>query len=241
MVEKTKGIVLHFTRYSDSSGIVNVLTERFGRQAYMVRGVGTGSRGNRKILYQPLMIIDIEASHKEGREIQNIKSVSLSHVPVTLHGNVSKGSVAIFLAEVLNHSVREVMPDPGLFEYVEQSVVALDTDAGNHPAFHLAFMAGLTRYLGFGPTPPPDDGDYLFDIRNGLFTFMPPAGGLYMNHHESRVFRMLLEEPGSPAVHAGLTVTMRRSMLERLIAYYEAHIPGFKNLKSARILREVFS
>jgi len=241
MTEKTKGIVIHFTRYSDSSGIVNVLTERYGRQAYLARGTGRSGRGTRNVIFQPLMILEIEASHKPGRDVHNMRSCYLSHVPVSIHCSVTKSAVAIFLAEVLDRVIREEVNDTSLYAFIEESVIGYDSTTGADPDFHLKFMAKLTRLLGFGPTVPADDGDYLFDVHNGVFCFMPPAGGNYMNHEQSRIFRILLGEPVTGPAIEGMTGTLRREMLTRILGFYDVHIPGFKNLKSAKILREVFS
>ena len=39
MIEKTKGIFLRSFKYSDSSVIAHIYTEKFGRQSFIIRGI----------------------------------------------------------------------------------------------------------------------------------------------------------------------------------------------------------
>jgi len=56
MIEKTKGIVLHQIKYSDSGIIVQLYTSTFGRQSLLVKGLRNKKSGRHNILFQPLTI-----------------------------------------------------------------------------------------------------------------------------------------------------------------------------------------
>ena len=59
ILEKTEAIVIQSIRYGDSSLIVKMLTEEYGMQSYMVKGV-YGSRSKfRPALFQNMTILDI--------------------------------------------------------------------------------------------------------------------------------------------------------------------------------------
>jgi len=72
MLYKTKGIVINFIKYKESSIIVHILTNKFGMQSYIVNGVRS-FKGTQKIaLYQPLTILDLVVYKNEKRDLQRI-------------------------------------------------------------------------------------------------------------------------------------------------------------------------
>ena len=54
MLYKTRGIVLNHIKYSDTSVIVTMYTETFGRQAYIVNGVRGKKSKIKANIFQPL-------------------------------------------------------------------------------------------------------------------------------------------------------------------------------------------
>ncbi|MDX9929417.1 MAG: DNA repair protein RecO [Bacteroidales bacterium] len=241
MIEKTGGIVINYTRYSDHSGIVTLFTGRFGRKAYMARGIGRGKKGMPAVMFQPLMILDIEAYHNPAREVNNLKGCSLSFIPSTIPFSIQKSTISMFLAEILNASIREEQADEELYRFIEKSVIALDECEKGTADFHLLFLVLLSRHLGFGPSSPASEFPAIFDLKNGIFAMVPPSSGLYMNTGEAKILSLMLETPMTDAARLNLTSMERGKMLEQLLKYYSLHLPGFTNLKSLGVLRELFS
>jgi len=185
MIVKSRGIVLHSTRYSDSSVIVNVFTQQAGRVAYMVRGMNRGKKVMRNALFQPLMILDLEGTHTASREVQQLKNCTLAYIPSSISFSMSKSSVVIFLAEVLNAALHEDIPDERLYEFIESAVIYLDKCNGGFANFHIMFLVKLTPFLGFGPTVPEEEQSPVFDMTNGVFSQVPPASGEYASQSVS--------------------------------------------------------
>ena len=48
---KARGIVLGTVKYGDKAVIVNMLTDTFGRQSYIVQGLGSGKGRGSKLAY----------------------------------------------------------------------------------------------------------------------------------------------------------------------------------------------
>ncbi|MBA4056317.1 MAG: DNA repair protein RecO, partial [Marivirga sp.] len=69
MLHKTRGVVFRFTKYGETSIIVNIFTELFGLQGYIVNGVRSKSGKNRIALYQPLTLLDLVVYHRENANI----------------------------------------------------------------------------------------------------------------------------------------------------------------------------
>lgn len=240
MIVKTRGVVLHYIKYSDSSGIVNVFTQQAGRQSYMVRGINKGRKVMRNAMFQSLTILDLEGSHSSKREVQQLKNCTLGYVPTTTNFSPAKSSVAIFLAEVLNSALHEDAPDQGLYDFIEKSIISLDQAEGSIANFHIMFLAKLTRFLGFGPTVPESENELVFDLSNGVFGQVPPVSGEYASQASSRLLALFLQTPFHEMGKIKLEKGERRDLLGLLLKYYSLHVPGFRKINSTAILYDLF-
>jgi DNA repair protein RecO (recombination protein O) len=241
MLEKTRGIVLHQIKYTDSGIVAQLYTRNFGRQSFLVRGMRNKKTGKHNILFQPMFILDIEMQYKSAREMQTMKEFSVSFTPYNIHSNIKKSVVAIFLGEVLTSVLKEESPHEEMFDFIEESIIYFDKCNEGYANFHIAFLAGLSSYLGFEPSPRDGWDDQFFDMKNGAFAAIPPVHGFYATSEVSeilaRFFSASYEESGS----ISLTGILRNEVLETLIKYYSMHLPGLRKIKSLEVLKEVFS
>jgi DNA repair protein RecO (recombination protein O) len=240
MTEKTRGVVLNYTKYSDSSGIVNIFTQLAGRQAYMARGINKGRKVMRSALFQPLMILEIEASHSHKREVQLMKSCTLGYVPSSTPYEIAKSTLSIFIAEVLTAALREESRDEKLYNYIEEAVIHLDQAGSSVANFHIMFLVKLSSFLGFGPSLPDTSRLPVFDLTNGVFSEVPPVAGEYASQVNSSALSSFISTPFSEMAAIRLDKDERSALVDLLLKYYSLHLPGFSRINSARILRDVF-
>jgi DNA repair protein RecO (recombination protein O) len=241
MIEKTRGIVLHQVKYTDSGIIVQFYTRKFGRMSFMVKGARNKKAGRHTIFFQPMFIIDLEIYYKESRSMQSIKEYAISYTPSDIHANIKKSSVAIFLGEVLTSVLREESPNEELFDFIEDSVIFFDTSRQDYANFHLGFLAGLSSYLGFEPGTRTGKNDIYFDMLNGNFVPAPPMHGNYANTEISAILADLFSSSYNNIKDIILTGSLRNEVLEVLVRYYSLHLPGLKRIRSLEVLKEVFS
>ena len=57
MLHKTRGIVLHYIKYAETSVIVTIYTESFGRQSYIINGVRSKKAKIKANILQPLFLL----------------------------------------------------------------------------------------------------------------------------------------------------------------------------------------
>jgi len=126
MLEKTRGIVLHQIKYTDSGIIAQLYTRDFGRQSFLIRGMRNKKAGKHNILFQPLFILDIEMQYKSSSEMQAMKEFSVAFTPYNIHSDIKKGVVAIFLGEVLTSVLKEESPHMEMFDFLEESIKYFD-------------------------------------------------------------------------------------------------------------------
>ena len=240
MLEKTKGIVLHSVKYSDSGIVVNLYTSKLGRLSVLIRGIGRKKTGKHSMIFQPLFILEMEIYYKSSREIQLMKEYSLVYPSYSLISDIRKSSVAIFLGEVLTSVLGEETPNKGMFEYIEESIMFFEDGRDDYANFHIAFLTGLMRYLGIEPLKRQDKHEVFFDMRNGRFVRTPPSDGDYADENISVIISDFLNSTVNEAGKISLTGKQRNEVLETLIKYYSIHLPSLKKINSLEILKEVF-
>jgi DNA repair protein RecO (recombination protein O) len=241
MIEKTKGVVLHQIKYTDSGIVAQLYTRKYGRQSYLIRGARNKRAGRHGVFFQPMFILDLVAYNKESRNMQTIKEFSVSYTPVDIHSNIKKSCVAIFLGEVLTSVLREESPNEELFDFIEESIIYFDRCTEGYANFHIAFLAGLSSYLGFEPARRINADDQYFDMLNGVFVPVPPLNGNYASREVSDILSSFFSASYEQIGNISLNGSFRNEVLETLVGYYSLHLPGLKKIRSLEVLKEVFS
>ncbi|MCC5921581.1 MAG: DNA repair protein RecO [Cyclobacteriaceae bacterium] len=230
MLYKTEGIVLGFIKYKESSIITRIYTERFGRVSYIVNGVRTAKSKSKAALYQPFNLLDMVVYHREKNDLQRISEARLSVLNLSIGQSRIKSSLALFLSEVLDKSLREESGDTALFEYVKQHILLLeDMPTAECYDFHLRFLSGFLILLGFGLQGADDFLDSISYERIDLPTLRRKSAIL------DRLFAR-----DEVDLKASLTKAERDILLDGLLLYFKQQIEGFGQLKSIDIIRQVF-
>lgn len=236
MLVTTKAIVLSALKFKEKSLIVKCFTQSDGLKSYFVQNAFSGKNNKQKIAYfQPLMILEIEANHKNKGTLESFREVRVSIPYQTIPTNILKSTIVLFLSEVLHHSIHEEEKNESLFDFIETALVWLDTHE-EMADFHLIVLLQITKYLGFYPDTSDSDFPY-FEINEGIFT--PFHGISCLTEHETQLLKKLLELRLGDAPKS-FHVIERQLLLRILVNYYEAHLSGFRKPKSLEVLREVF-
>lgn len=237
---KARGVVLHTIKYGDSSLVAYLLTDVCGRQSYMVQGVkGSRGKGNKAALLQPMFMLEFEGMESPKAEMHRIREMRSAPPLRSVPFDVRKSTVSLFMAEMLYRLVREVEPNSPLFDFVCGSVAALDGMSEGVANFHLWFMVGLSRHLGFFPGNEYVSGCW-FDVREGLFTPVMPLHGMVFSQENSRLLGKLMETSPTEIASIALGRGQRVDFLNSMLSYFGYHLDGIRNVRSVDILREVF-
>jgi DNA repair protein RecO (recombination protein O) len=208
-------------KFGETSIIANIFTEQFGLQGYMIKGVRTNSRKSKIALFQPMTLVELVVYHKENAGIMHIKEVKCFHPYQFINANVRKASIAMFINEVLNKSVKEQSHPQEIFNFIAASLISLD--AIEQPEnFHLMFLIGLSRHLGFGPNLTSE-----------------VLGGRMVTMDEEQLLGQLITSEYTTVIP--MTYQQRQNILAVLLRFYQAHSDGFGEMKSVAVLKEVLS
>lgn len=240
MLHTLRGVVLHHIRYKESSAIVYIYTDLFGRQAYLANSTRGKKAKFRSNLLQPLSMLEIEAYHKERRELQRMTEIR-NYIPYqSIPVDPYKSGQAMFLAEILYKVLREEDPNPDLYNFLENSLQFLDISEKHTVNFHLLFLVQLTRYLGFYPDRQYGESRNLFDMRNGQFKEAKSLHPDFFDESSSAVLNVLMNTNFESLKGMKINHEERIRFLDYLMDFYSLHVSGFGKVRSLSILNEIF-
>ena len=232
MISSTKGIVLSFIKYKESSIIVRIFTEQFGLRSYIVNSVRSARSKAKIALYQPLTILDLEVYENKSKNIQRISEVKCHYPYKGIPFDISKMTIAIFISELLTKVLRDGEEEnKEFYKFLEVSLIQFDTMFNDVSNFHLQFMLKLSFYLGYQP----------YNIEELLEQIQSDTerGVKYMfSREDKRKLNQLNESSYDHEIE--LSTVVRNTFLKLIIQYYQLHEEHLGNLKSLHVLREVF-
>ena len=236
---KARGIVLGTLKYGEKGVVVHMLTDVCGRQSYMIQGIRPTAKGSKMALFQPMFAVEFEGLTSTKMSMHRLKDAVSGIVLQSTPFDVRKSTMALFMAEVLYRLIKDNEHGEGLFDFVWGCVAALDALEEGVANFHLWFMVGLSRFLGFFPGNEYREGSW-FDIREGVYVSTPPLHGVAMNQANAELFNRFVECEVGELATIGLNRTSRVEFLNSMLIYFGYHLDAIHRVRSIEILREVF-
>lgn len=220
MLHKTRGIVLNYIKYRDTSIIARIYTEEFGKQAYIINGIRSQKSKKSIGSFQPLTLLDLVVYNNKTKNIQRLSEHKIAYPFKSVPYDVRKNAIAMFLTEIMSKILEENhVDDSNQFEFIYHSIEVLDDLNEGYESFHIYILLKLAMYLGFGITEAyevVDDGDK--DVLTFLNSLNNSQG--YQNIPTNR--------------------KIRNKALEDLLFYFRSHIENFGKINSIEIMNQVF-
>lgn len=238
MLTKNNSIVLSKLKYRDYDLIVKCYTQQRGVVSYILRGVLRSKKGQSKTVYfQELSQLQIEENYKPTQSLHTIKEVKPNYIYKSLHTNIYKSAIVLFLSEILSNVLKEEEKNEDLFHYLETALQYLDNE-DRFSNFHILFLLKLTRYLGFQPENLKTDYPY-FNLESGVFE--ASNNGIYSISGENlTLLKCFLGTNFDALTSVKINAKQRQEFLNMLLYYFELHLGSFKKPKSLQVLNEVF-
>lgn len=237
MLIHTKGIVLHTIPYSETSIIAKIFTEELGLQSYIIKGARKAKSKTKAGLFQPLSLLDMVVYHKETKQLNFIKEIKIDQAYQSLHTDIRKSTVLLFISELLAKSIKEEEQNKELYRYIHDSLISFDKTDQLIPFFHILFSSLLTKHLGFFPQSNHSPQTPFLDPMEGTFRAVQTHPRL--NKENSQLFFNAFTRPES--MLPSFNKKERSELINLIILYYQAHIPSFKEIISLDILKTVFA
>ena len=238
MLVNTKAIVLTSLKYGEADIIVKCFTEE-GVKTYLLKRILKSKSKKINIAYfQPLTQLNLTAVHNKKGNLNSIREAKTRYIYQSIPVDIYKQAIVFFLAEVLSYTLQEEEKNPNLFQYIETTLVWLDSH-DNTANFHLLFLLNLTKHLGFYPKVKKESTLY-FNLLEGNFTNTKPLSK-FVSGKNLILFKSLIGTNFDVIERLQLNSKSRIILIDILLEYYEFHLPGFKKPKSLQVLKEVFN
>ncbi len=243
MTHKTKGIVLRTVKYGETSVVTTIYTELFGVQTYIVKGVrqsGKKSAG-KGAYFQPAAILDMVVYNNELKNLQFVRDYNWSFLYNHVLFDVVKNTVALYIIELLLHSLKQPEANPELFYLIEDTLKQLDKGTDTFTAnLPLYFMLHLSNELGFQIQGNYSAATPVFDMQEGTFIPDIPLHPYYLVGDLARI----TSDIGGIVFYNDLeTIQLNRIIRRQLMQAYQQfmalHIQDFGDMRSLPILQEV--
>ena len=232
MIAKTLGIVLNYTKYSESSIIVRIYTEEYGLRSYMVNGIRSKKGSQNKIaLYQPLTILNLVVYENPKKDINRVSEAKIELPFFSIKSNIKKSTIAIFLTEILSKVLKqEEDANPELFSFIVEALEFFEAQEQEYENFHLIFMLKITAFLGFRPMNVEEMYEQM-RLNQVSFSSLTPQNELILKELLQAGFINDIKIMG----------VQRRDVLYFIIDYYKTQMDQFYHINSLTVLSEILS
>ena len=125
-----------------------------------------------------------------------------------------------------------------LFDFIEKSLIWYDK-SDDSSTFYLIFLMKITHYLGFYPDCTNMNYNY-FNLEEGLFE--SSKNSQYVIEGSSLVlFKTILGIKFDSNKLPFIDKTNKKDILKNILTYFKLHVDGFKDLKSLKVLNQIFA
>lgn len=228
-LKKTKGIVLSYIKYSESSIIVRIFTRDFGLKSYIINGARSKSAKSKMAFYQPLTLLDLVIYDKEGGNLNRISEAKLMMPFQLVPFDFLRSGIAMFMAEVMGKSVFEGYQNEEFFDFLESTIRLLDEKETTLVHFPLVFLWESSKYLGFAPE---DSESFFMELKQ--YPQGPDVMEEEKDYLKSVISQSFLCSDTSPS-------KIRRNMLDHFLLFYGNHLDLAYDWKSVKVLRQMMS
>lgn len=238
MLVTTRALVISALKYGEADLIVKCFTEEAGLKTYLLRSILKSKKGKlRTAMFQPATQLEIVAMHKDKGTLESIREAKVTQPYVSLHTDILKSSIVLFLSEMLRNAIQEEEENRPLFAYLEHAFLWLDLHT-NTANFHLLFLLELTKYLGFYPETS-GVGQPHFNLESGNFEAVETRYSISEENLETLKALLGINFDALPTLK--LNQKRRASFVNMLLSYYELHLHSFRKPKSLAVLSALFN
>ncbi len=238
MLVTTPAIVISSLKYGEADLIVKCYTRNNGIKSYLLRRILKSRKGKlRTAMFQPATQLELVANHKDKNTLESIREAKVIYPYQSLHTDIAKTGITLFLSEVLRSAIQEEEANPALYSFLENAFIWLDVQ--DHAAnFHLLFLLELTRYMGFYPDCTMIKKPY-FNLQNGRFEDREDQ--YVISDQNQKLLKQLLDIKFDTLHTLKLNQNLRTSFINMLMTYYDLHLQGFRKPRSLEVLNGLFN
>ena len=240
MQEKLEGIVINVIKYNEKHNIARIYTDKMGMLSFLVRQGTTHAARMRNAMFMPLSLIEFEARFQPGRDLGTLHDVRRTTMLHSIYSDPMKNAIAMFMSELLSHTIHEQEQNMVLYSYIKSCIVRLDSEHNSVANFHICFLFRLGQFIGIQPDLDSYHEGYWFNMNEGMFTQSPHVGMKTVPPAQAQVLPLLSRMTFDNMHHFKFNRDQRNEILEMILSYYRLHHSTLGTLRSPEVLKQLF-
>lgn len=216
MTHSTEFIILASTKTGENSLVLHTLSRAWGRRSFIC----SVSKNTSMALFMPLNILEAEVVENPKSELWRVRNISAGAALNGIRGNMYKNTMTLFMSEVLYRTIKDGANEDNLFDWCKKSILTLDAIQEDFSNYHLRFLLEFAQVLGFSPS------------EGGIEAF---AGDHLKN------LQQMMSLSFAESMMLPLNGEARNAMADALLKYIGHHTESTINVRSLKVLRELFA
>lgn len=212
----TELIILHSTKVGENSIVLHTISSQYGVQSF-ITSIGKNSP---MALFMPLSLTQAKITENPKSTLWRASKLQVLYPLSSLRSQLHKNTMTLFLSEVLYRSIRNGANEIGLYQWCKHKILELDALESDYASYHLHFLIELCAVLGFSPT----------------MQSLAPFAGEHFSQLEELLNLSLSERLLYP-----LNGETRNEIAQILIQYLSYHLDIYLDIKSLKVLRELYA
>ena len=235
MLVSTPGIVMHATKYGDTSLIVKIFTQQQGNQSFIIKGAFRKNNRFAASYFTPLAMMDISYDDHNRSSLKYLKDIAPRHNSKQLFYDPAKSSILLFYNEILYKLLMDAGEDKVLFDFLREEIEGVHEASGNLSELPLRFLLRLCKVMGYFPEDNYSATNGYFSMHECRFqSYYVEDAGIMDGNESAYLHRLLSEEKPVPAMRG-----LRAALLKQWVAYLQMHNEKIHKIDSLEILASV--
>ncbi|WP_251620001.1 DNA repair protein RecO [Odoribacter lunatus] len=239
-METVTGVILKTQDYTDSQKIVCVFSKERGYLT-LISPSFVFKRNNNSRTAVCMQIAEIELYENLRGGFHKLRTLSplVNNAAVCL--NVYKMNIALLWSEILNLLLRKEPKNDALFDFIRYSVEYLNTTDGDIANFNLFFLYRLAALMGFRINTETYAEGALFNINDGNFVAPGTGAASISGPNAAKAIYRLCTCQVEELKAIPLDRQSRSMLLDIVLLFFGIHLNLDFNVKSIKVLREIFN
>lgn len=235
MIVSTPGIVMHATKYGDTSLIVKIFTQQQGNQSFIIKNAFRKNNRFAASYFTPLAMMDISYDDHSKSSLKYLKDIAPHKVSGQLYFDPAKSSILMFYNELLYKLLMDSGEDEVLFGFLQEEIGKVHAATDNLAELPIRFLLRLSMVMGYYPEDNFSAENSFFSLEECRFQHFYIENAGFMTAAESRYLHQLLSQHAPVNASRGLRV----ALLKQLVSYFQMHNEQIRKIDSLEILSTV--
>ncbi len=239
----TDAIVLQTLSYSNSSLIARLYTREQGQVSVMAKGARRAKNPTGALL-EPLNILQVSYAFRENRNIQTLTEASMQQVFSRIRENMSKLTLSLTMAEILDKTSQNLDPNPILYRLITEVIRKMNEPEDIHWQLFWFFLMQMAIRSGFKPDVSRCSlcdtslTEGILDTVTGMVgcTECLSDGDIPVNYRQLKTLRQLQKIHLADTYRIQTDPQDQKGITLFLLKFLQYHMDGIEKVKSLKML-----